>query len=147
MASVVIDPVAEAIKAKLAALTVQGRAVKAYKWSPHGMDRLPAAVIEAPDISRRDLEAAESELGASDWLLTFPVTLYVQLDEAFAAQAAAVEFLEAFVQAIDADAGLGVAGVIETRVTSAEPAVIEEQKRALYAYECRVEALREYLYP
>ena len=147
MASVLIEPVADALQAKLAAITLQGAAVKAYTWAPARLDRVPAAVIEAPDVSRRDIEGAESQLGSNDWLLTFPVTLYVQLDEPVAAQTAAVDGLEQFVQAVDADAGLGIAGVIESRVVTGEPAVIEEQKRALYAYECRVEVLIEYVYP
>lgn len=147
MASVLIEPVADALQAKLAAIALQGATVKAYTWAPASLDRVPAAVIEAPEVSRRDIEGAESQLGSNDWLLTFPVTLYVLLDEPVAAQTAAVDGLEQFVQAVDADAGLGIAGVIESRVVTGEPAVIDDQQRALYAYECRVEVLIEYVYP
>lgn len=142
MTSTIIDEVAAALQAKLAALTVQGQAVKAHKWAPRGFDQLPAAVIEAPKLTRGDLEAAESELSRTDWLLDFPITLYVELDNAETAQAAAVDFLEAFTLAIDADAGLSLAGVLEARLTAAEPVVIEDQTRALYAYETTVEVLR-----
>lgn len=142
----VIDPVGVALQGKLAALTVLDQPVKAYWLAPRELDRLPAAVIEAPTIERRQLEQPEASLGANDWLLTFPVTLYLQLDEAGAAQAAAVELVELFTQAIDADAGLGVAGVIEARVIQSEPVIIDGDRRALYAYESRCEVLREDIY-
>lgn len=142
----VIAPVGVALAEKLATLSISGETVKAYWLAPRTLDRIPAAVIEAPSVERRQLEEPESALGADDWLLSFPVTLYVLLDEAEAAQSSAVEFVEAFTLAIDADRGLGVAGVIEARVVSSEPVIVDDERRALYTYQSRVEVLREHIY-
>lgn len=146
MPSTLIDPIGAALQGKVAALTVQGQAAKGYWPAPASLDKVPAGVVEPPEASRRDIDASESALGSNDWLLTFPVTLYVLLDEAESAQDAAVDFVEAFIKAVDADQGLGVAGVIEARVVSSEPVVIEDQARALYSYECRCEVLAEHVY-
>lgn len=136
MASTVLDPVA----ARLVTI-LQGLGLSTYKWAPGDLDALPAGVVEMPTITRTPVDEAEDHLGQNDWSTSWPVVLYFSLaEEPQASQATAVETVEAFIAAIDADQDLGGA-VQEAKVTEAEPEIVEEESRATIRYVCRVEAL------
>lgn len=136
-----IAPVATALATVLA--TVDDLTV--HTWQPAAISP-PCAVIEPPTVRRRGLEEAESQLGSNDWLIDVPVTLYFDLRVAGPAQAGAVDYLDQVIQAIDANQGLGLDGVIEAKVTQAEPVFVLDTNRTLFSYECTVEVLREYVY-
>jgi hypothetical protein len=140
MASTTIDEVAAVLKTK--ATVSVSQTVTAYKWVPRDLD-LPAAVVQLPTVRRRPLEDDESRLGATDWLLDFPVVFYVDLAVSDEAQALLVDMTEAFVKAIDDDAGLGLAGVIEAKVVECDPLTVEDRARPLLGMVCSVEVLRE----
>jgi hypothetical protein len=124
LASTVLDPIAEALRAELAAVGV-APVIKAHKWAPRALDKVPAGVIGVPSLRRREPDGAESRLGRNDWRLIYPVGLYFELTEAIAAQARAVEVLEAWVKAIDANDTLNDL-VEDAAVTVAEPDFTEE---------------------
>jgi hypothetical protein len=142
MASTVLDPVAERIKAKLAELNVI-TADERHKWAPASIGVLPAGVIEMPTIARTSPGQAESQLGSNDWTLTFPVTLYFELDEATAAQTQATETVEAFIKAIDDDPSLGDPSIIEdAKVILAAPSILDDDARAMIAYDCELQIVK-----
>lgn len=141
MASTIIQPTADALAATLAAadLTV---ALKTYRWTVRDLDRVPAAVIELPDLDRNARDEPERELGSNDWGMIFPVTLYFDLSEPVAAQEQAAETVEKVIAAIDADYTLG--GVVEnSKIVSAEPSYdYTDQARPLLAYACEAHVIR-----
>lgn len=147
--STILDTIAQAI-ADVASTTVTFTAsgsshtstITAYRWAPKDLD-LPCAVVEMPTIARVAPEAAESQLGSDDWLIEFPVVFYFELDDPVFAQEQAVNTVEAFIQAIDADGNLGMATVIDTKVIeSGPPELIVDQQRAQIAYPTRVQLLK-----
>lgn len=139
-----VDPVLEAVKGLLEGLDL-GYQLTVQKFA-QGNVIPPAAVIEVPTLRRKGIEEAESQMQGNDWFIDVPVTLYFDLRRAGDDQARALEAVEAFIQVIDANQGLGVAGVIEAKLTQAEPAFVLDQQRTLFSYECTVEVLREYVY-
>lgn len=100
MASTVVQPLADRLTSLLAAI---GVTVPAGGWARDHLHALPAAEIEIPDGRRRNVDEPEDHLGQRDWQLEFPVTLWVDLHEASAAQRQLVELLEAWIAAVDAD--------------------------------------------
>lgn len=142
MSSLVIQPVADAIAAKLTALPVTPL-LKAYRWAPRDLDKLPAAVIELPRIERGGPDTTENaSFGLNNWLLDFPVTLYFDLAVPETTQTLAADVLEAFITAIDDDPSLG-ALVLDSAVTNSEAVIIDDRGRVMFAYECRLEVMIE----
>lgn len=140
MPSTIVQPVADRLKQIAEGLAVTPT-VKAYRWAPARLSQVPAIVIEPPDIGRPDPEEGESQLGAEDWDMSFPVVVYVDLREGEKAQARAVELVEALITAIDDDPTLaGLASDVE--LVEAESFVIEDAQRPLFAYRCTVALTR-----
>lgn len=140
----VVEPVIGALLELLAALDSPGLTV--HRYAPPNVIP-PAAVVDLPSVRRRELLEAEGQFGSNEWLIDVPVTLYFDLRVAENSQALAVDVLEQWIQLVDANAGLGLGDVIETKVTEAEPAFVLDQNRTLASYETTVECLREYVYP
>lgn len=137
MSSTTLSPIATALKTKLETLTASTEAVKGHAKPPRELDACPCGVVEIPTIERIDPDEAESQLGTNDWHIVFPVTLYVDLSEADYSIGQAIEFVEAWIKAIDADPQLS-GTVLDCKVTSAEPLVIDDTARPLLAYETSV---------
>ena len=144
--STVIEPTAALIAALAETVSVTmssgTRNLKGYVWDPASLDEVPACVVGPPDVRERDLEESESQLGAVDWFMDFPVSLYFDLDEAGKAQGQMVEALEAFKKAIIADPSLGVASILETKVTGSERSFWPDRARPLCGYYCTVSVFR-----
>lgn len=135
MSSTVVTPIAAAIAAIADAIT----GVTAYSSDPGmaGLEGNPACVVGVPTIDRGDLDS-DPQLGSRGWMLVYPVNLYFDLDVPQDTQTLAVDTVEAFIKAVDADDQLG-ATVIAARVTSAEPVVlVGDQTRPRLVYECSV---------
>lgn len=132
-----LAPIAAALKTKLETLTASTERVKGYATPPRDLDALPCGVVELPTIERISPDDAESQLSTNDWHIAFPVTLYVDLSEATYSITQAIDFVEAWIKAIDADQTLG--GIVfDSKVTTAEPLVIDDEARPLLAYETTV---------
>lgn len=145
MTSTIIEPTADLIATTIAALAVTP-AVKAYTWQTglSGLGQLPAAIVDAPVVERTEVEQPESQLGAFDWTMTFPVYVFVELKVAKSAASTLVEIVEAFIQAIDAGALTAAdPSIVEAKVVSSTMLDAEDQQaRPLLAYDCRVEVLK-----
>ena len=99
-ASTLIDPIA----VKLAAIAGAVEDVTAYSKDPGmaGLEGNPIAVVGIPTIDRGDIDS-DSQLGSRDWVLGYPVRLYVNLEVPDEAQTLLQDTCEAFMRAIDAD--------------------------------------------
>ena len=118
--------------------------VKGYSWAPRDLDKIPAAVVEMPEVERVDVDTPESQLGSFDWRVTFPVVFYFELDEAARGQAQAVNVVEAFIKAIDASPTMGDNAIIDSKVVHAgPPEIIDDEARALIRYPCELRILKE----
>jgi hypothetical protein len=139
--STVIVPLADALHALLEGLDFQPT-VKAYRWAPSMVGDVPAAVIDIPEVRRTGVDEPEEQLGSDDWTLTYPVELLVDLAVAETAQTRAVELLEAFIAAVDANPSLGFPIVDDSKVTAGTPSFdLSDQARPLLTYDCEVEVL------
>lgn len=136
MPSSELMPVAEALEALLDTI-----GVKSYPIPPNGLDRLPAGVVEWPTITRTGIDEPEPELGTNEWLLEYPVNLYMKLDKAERAGREALDLVEAWIVAVDANQGLS-GEAYEAKVISAEPAVVEDRSVPMLVYETRVQVSR-----
>lgn len=151
MSSTVIDPIATALQAKLAAITLTAytsggtKALKAYKWIPKDFENLPVGAVGLPDIDRVGLDQPEMQIGSSTWQITFPVSIYFDMSEVAQMQALAAEAAELFIKAIDNDSQLS-GTVDDAKVTAVTPFVEPERRRPLAGYECTVEILKQVAY-
>lgn len=102
--------------------------------------RPPAGSVWVPTLQRTEPDEAESQLGTDDWRLIYPVSLYFDLANV-KDQQTAVEKLEAFVKALDADPSLG-GTVLEASVTEAVLFKELDRPRPLVGYEITVSVLR-----
>jgi hypothetical protein len=139
MASTILQPVAD----RLAAI-LQGLELGVNTWAQPDLrfDRAGAAEIEIPDITRTPLEQPESQLGADDWDLEFPVSLWVNMTQADTAQQRLAALVEAWITAVDADIQLGGL-VLEARVTTARRVYgTTGNGRPLVGYETAVAVLK-----
>jgi hypothetical protein len=149
--STVLDPIAAALKAKLAALTLSAftsggsKALKAYQWIPREFENLPAAAVGLPDVQRVGLDQPEMQIGSSEWQITYPVSIYFDVAEVSQMQALAAEAAEAFIRAIDNDSQLS-GTVDDAKVVAVKPFVEPDRRRALAGYECTVEILKQVAY-
>lgn len=145
MASTIIDPTAVLIANEIDGLTT-AQSVKAYAQDPGlaGLDTLPAGVVGLPSFERVGVDDREPQIGSTGWWLTFPVEFYFDIADPEFTATQAVETVEAFVLAIDANPGLGQSQeeVIDTKVVSGEPVEILEAARPMLAYATRVQVLR-----
>lgn len=148
MSSTILDPVAAALVSKLATIAgLSAGAIKSVKWDPgmSGLPTLPAGVVGMPTFERTEPDEAEDHLGANDWRLEYPVALVFDLSQAERDQARAVEYVEAFVVAVDADQTLSNGGsplVQEAKVTFGEPEIVEDEARPMIVYRTRVRVLQ-----
>lgn len=133
--SVVVDPIAGALCAR-----AEGVELKPYKWAPTDI-KPPCVVLELPAIRRTGVDQREDHLGQTDWTLSFPTIFYFALDNPATAQPKALEFVESFIFAIDADNGLGGLCQEAKVVEVAEPEFVEDQANAPLRWPARVEVL------
>ena len=141
MPSTTLEPLAVAVANLLGGLSVS-EGLKAYAHDPGfaGLDALPCAVVGIPRLGRVGVDQPESQLGARDWFVTFPVTLYFDIADATATAKLALEYVEAFIKQVDSESLQASDGtVLDSKVTSAEPAEIVNTHRPLLAYECDLE--------
>ena len=119
MASTVITPIADAIADVLTGLAVTPT-VKGRTWDPGltGIDKVPCGIVGPPELRRTALDDSETQLGALDWYLDYPVIIGVDLDVAPSSASQLVEIVEAFVKAIDADQTLGLGAFCDQAIVS-----------------------------
>lgn len=110
--------------------------VKAFAWAPQDLDgHGPWAVIQLPSIQRTAVNAAETQLGSVDWWVSFPVEFYFELTKPAYSQAQAVNTIEAFINAVDADNSLGDPEIIDAKVTQVDlPLIIDDAPRVQINY-------------
>jgi len=156
VASTVITPVGDALAALLQTITftptlhVHWDTANDTRWAPSRLRDVPAVTIDIPTVRRTALDEGERELGSDDWLLTFPVSLYVDLKVAGRDQQRAVELLEAVIAAIDANRTLGIPTIDDTKLVAGEPSLTSfssDQARPLVEYECEVQVWKRVPYP
>lgn len=145
----VTGPIAESLIALIEALavtfTVEGvdytETVTGYRWSQNGYDRLPAGAVLLPEISRRETDQAELEIGKRDYLIDFPVEFLFDIDKADHAQELALATVEAFIDAID-DSG-GLSGTVDDIVVAGigTPVIDTATPRPLIVYPTTVQVL------
>lgn len=137
----VLDPIAGALEQLLDGLVLTPK-LHAMKWERKDLSPLPAATVHVPQIARTELDEAETELNlAFDWTLTYTVSFYFDLADAVAAQGAMVDYVEAFIKAVDDNPTLGLELVDEAKVISADPFTERDRNRPLAGYECQVRLL------
>lgn len=122
--SAILRPPADRLVTIIEGLSLPTQVRARFGVSPN-LPAMPCAVIEIPDVELTEPDEPESQLGATDWHLEYPVNFYFALREADAAQARAVETLEAFILAVKADPTLGGTAEVEAKVVSANIAYDE----------------------
>jgi hypothetical protein len=148
VSSTTIDPLAEAIKGHLTISLSGGITMNAYKWDP-GFAGIspPCGVVGVPSAERTPPGEGEESIGANDWSLEFPVQLFFDLADPVLTQSQAVEAMEAFIVAIDADQTLGnllLRGGEARVVRVEEPEELITNDRPLFTQRCRV-ALKQFV--
>lgn len=141
MTSTVTDPIAEALKTIIEGITIAGKPVKTYKWPPQDLDRRPAAVIELPEIRRTEPDTAEDHLAENDWNYVLPVMFYFDLEDVAFSHAAAVETIESFIKAVDADQDLS-GNCQEAKVMADRAEYFEGEAKPLIRWPTRVLVLK-----
>jgi len=132
----ILSPLADALVEKAEEAGCAG-----YRWAPRELDSSKAAVIELPSVERTALDAPEDHLGQEDWRPTFDTVFYFDLDVAKASQDEAVEAVEKFVLAIDADPSLGGLCQEAKAVEVLPPEFVEDDARPQIRWPVRVEIL------
>lgn len=136
-ASSILTPLADALKEKAEELGVKG-----YRWAPRELDKPTAAVVELPTVERSALDGPEDHLGQKDWKPGFSVVFYFPLDTAQSSQDDAVDVVEAFVLAIDADPSLGNRCQEAKAVEVGTPEFLDDESRPEIRWPVRVEILK-----
>lgn len=139
-----IDNLGDALKADIEAMDL-GAKVKAYKWSAGGagMDSVPAAVIQMPEVTRTGTGRREDHLAQRDIDLKFEVFFFFDASNVEYSMPQAISTVSAFVDAIDEDPSLGE-HAMEAKVVSSNPVNVEStgesaSSRKLFGYACTVE--------
>lgn len=141
MASTILSPLADTIADFISDIAGLDTDVVGEKWDPGmaGMDSLPRGVVGTPSIRRTDPDGPEPQMGSDGWYMEYPVTLFFDMSEAKFTQEQAVETVEAFIRAVDTDPSLGDPQVVNDAVViEATPVQILDEKRPMFAYECRL---------
>lgn len=140
MASAILDPIASALKT--AAESISG--VNGHKWVLRDTDSRPAAVIELPTVNRTQPDAPEDHIGQFDWRSDWTVVFYFDFDpnaaEAYG-QVQALEVIEDWIEAINANPTLSGAVQEAKVVTAGPPELNDELSRPLIAYPTQVAVL------
>lgn len=117
--------------------------LKVYGYEPRDLDSLPAATVLGPTTFERTApEESESQLGSSDWHLTYTVRLYVANDNPDEAMTSARSYLGQVIAAVDADRTLGLGYVLDASVTSGEFGYSDpddEHARQMMIYDCALQ--------
>lgn len=150
MASTVLDPLANLLVAKIQALVVtytsgSTATFTGYKWMPKDFDAPPVGVVGTPEVERVGVDQPELQMGSSNWIITFPVSLYVDLSEPTQAQSVSVQAAEALIHAIDMDPQLS-GNCDDAKVRRVTPFVEFQRGRPLLGYECEVELMKQVPY-
>lgn len=135
--SSIITPLANALVERAETAGATG----AVRWAPSDISP-PAAVIELPSFERTGVDESEDHFGQRDWTLNFPVIFYFDLATAQADQDRAVDVVEAFVLAIDADNGLANLCQEAKVVDGSEPEFPADDARALIRWPTVVSVLK-----
>jgi hypothetical protein len=109
----------------------------AVLWERETFDQMPAIAVGIPVFRRRDLDQAESQLGALDYFFDYPVSLYVDLENALRDQQKMVDGLQAIAVAIDEDPGLN-GTVFDSAISEGTPFIEEGRRRPLAGYQITV---------
>lgn len=144
MPSTTLEPLANAIATQIAtlSLTLADEPLKAYPHDPGyaGLDVIPCAVIGIPAITRVGVDQPESQLGARDWFIEWPVNLYFDIADPVFTSQQAIETVEAFIKLIDTESLQAADGtVLDAKVTESVPVEYVDQARPLMVYECKLE--------
>jgi hypothetical protein len=110
----------------------------AVLWERENFDAMPAIAVGIPVFRRRQLEEAESQLHTLDYFFDYPISLYVDLENALRDQQKMVDGLQAIAQAIDSDPSLG-GTVFDSAITEGTPFVEEGRRRPLAGYQITLE--------
>lgn len=137
MSSSILTPLADALVLKIESVGALG-----YRWAPREFENTPAGVVELPSVARSGLDAPEDHLGQRDWKPTFDAVFYFDLDVAKPSQDEAVDAIEAFILAIDADPSLGGLCQEAKAVEAPPPEFIEDADRPQIRWAVRVEILK-----
>jgi hypothetical protein len=137
MGSTILTPLAEALVEKIEEVDAKG-----YCWAPRELSSLPAGVVELPGVVRTPLDAPEDHLGQKDWRPSFLVVFYFDLAESKHAQTQAIDMVEAFVSAIDADPSLGGRCQEAKAVEVLVPEFLEDEARPEIRWAVDVEILK-----
>lgn len=111
----------------------------AYLWDRETFDKIPAISVGVPVFRRRELDEAESQLGALDYFFEYPISLYVDLANAVRDQQKMVDGLQALAIAIDDDPGLR-GTVFDSAITEGSPFIEPDRNRPLAGYQVVVQA-------
>jgi hypothetical protein len=144
MASTVTDPIAEALKTTIEGIS--SLTIKVYKWPPKSGDLdtgvAPAAVIwSSPRSAGPTPTRPRTTLAENDWNYTFPVTFYFDLGDASFSQGQAVEAIEAFIKAIDANQDL-TGTCQEAKAMADQPEYFEGEAKPIIRWPTRVQILK-----
>lgn len=117
--------------------------IAGYRWSQNGYDRLPAGAVLLPAIDRRPADGGgETQIGARDYLIEFPVEFLFDIDRTDYAQELALATVEAWIDAVDASDALN-GTVDDVVVTTVGPPVIDTAaNRPLIVYPTTLEVLQ-----
>lgn len=135
----ILPTLASAIAARLQ--TIVG--LKVYAYEPVDVDQRPAATVEGPiELTRTEPDRGESQLGAWDWLSTWAVRIYVDLQEPDAAESQIRGLLGQVVAAFDGDRSLGGTVLDSSLVRSARnySGRDEAHLNQMVMYECELRA-------
>ena len=129
---------ATALAARLATVATVNRV---YEYDPMGQPiKPPVITVGLPTIERHGIDEAELEVGKDDWHTTWPVTLYVQIQDPQTATLDVHRLVGALIQAVDADPTLG-GEADEAKLIDVTPDENDEAAESRqYVIRCRVEA-------
>lgn len=97
--------VATALQTTFATLTDLTRV---YEYDPHGAPiKPPVVTIGLPSVDRHRIDEAKLELGHDDWLTTWPVTLYISLEDPKTSTLNHHRIVGELIRAIERDPTLG----------------------------------------
>jgi hypothetical protein len=135
MTSTIFEPLAEAIAAIAEGMST-APTFKGYPRDPGtaGVE-VPAVIVGLPAFARTPLDEPESQLGARDWHISFPVEMLLDLDDVPLRCQQLAAACEAFVIAMDGESIEARDGsVLVARVTQGAPVEYVDRARPLIGY-------------
>jgi hypothetical protein len=112
-----------------------------YEYEPDAPDARPAATVEGPtEVERRDVEEAESQLGAFDWRTTWTVRIYAEVVRPDLDAQTIRALLGQFIAAVDADPTLAGTAQLGASVVRSATAYMAKGEQEHIAAECELHA-------